>query len=224
MMSNKKSKKRPYTQRARARRREELHRRITKAAVQLHGSVGPARTTVRDIAKLAGVRRATVYNHFSSDLELYDACSSLWFSENPPPDPTGWAEISDPAERIKVALEAMYEYYGRGREMLGNVLRDTPQVPSLREVLRLKWWPLMEMMVATLAEGWSDLEGDKGTQVETSSQQPVESHDGNLRLNASLRVALDFFTWQTMSKSGLSAHQAARLAAAWIGAGVKSIR
>jgi AcrR family transcriptional regulator len=224
MMSNKKSKKRPYTQRARARRREELHRRITKAAVQLHGSVGPARTTVRDIAKLAGVRRATVYNHFSSDLELYDACSSLWFSENPPPDPTGWAEISDPAERIKVALEAMYEYYGRGREMLGNVLRDTPQVPSLREVLRLKWWPLMEMMVATLAEGWSDLESDKGTQVETSSQQPVESHDGNLRLNASLRVALDFFTWQTMSKSGLSAHQAARLAAAWIGAGVKSIR
>jgi AcrR family transcriptional regulator len=224
MMSNKKSKKRPYTQRARARRREELHRRITKAAVQLHGSVGPARTTVRDIAKLAGVRRATVYNHFSSDSELYDACSSLWFSENPPPDPTGWAEISDPAERIKVALEAMYEYYGRGREMLGNVLRDTPQVPSLREVLRLKWWPLMEMMVATLAEGWSDLESDKGTQVETSSQQPVESHDGNLRLNASLRVALDFFTWQTMSKSGLSAHQAARLAAAWIGAGVKSIR
>lgn len=223
-MSNKnkeRQKKRPYTQKVRARRRDEVHRRITMAAVYLHGSVGPARTTVRDIAKRAGVRRATVYNHFPTDLQLLDACSSHWFGENPPPDPAGWVSISDPAERIKVALEAMYGYYCRGREMLENVLRDTPQVPALQEILRSKWWPLFETMVAILAQGWSTPRSDTGTQTETSGQDSVESNDGNLELRASLRVALDFFTWQTLSDSGLSDPDAAGLVARWIEASLE---
>ena len=82
MMSNKKQKapkksdSRPYRLRERARKMEETRQRITEAAVQLHRSVGPARTTVSEIAARAGVRRMTVYNHFPSDAELIDACSS----------------------------------------------------------------------------------------------------------------------------------------------------
>ena len=201
-MSNKTTKnhqKRPYTQRARARRREEVHQRITQAALDLHGSVGPAQTTISDIAKRAGVRRATVYNHFSSDLELFDACSSLWFSENPPPDPTVWMAISDPAKRVKIALEAMYEYYGSGKEMLEKVLRDTPQVPALQEILHQKWRPLLEKMVEILVHGWDNSE-----------------RDANLKRRATLRVALNFFTWQTLAVSGLSNREAAHLVATWI--------
>lgn len=223
-MSNKtkNSNKRAYTQRARAVRRAEVHRRITMAAVHLHESVGPAQTTIKEIARLAGVRRATVYNHFPTDLQLLDSCSSHWFSENPPPDPTGWVAISDPIERIRTALHAMYDYYEHGREMLGKVFRDTPQVPALQEILRLKWWPLAELMIGILSQGLSDSGNDKSRPLENWDQQPAESQNENLELDASLRVALDFFTWKTLSSSGLSNRRAAHLAATWIKAGVES--
>jgi AcrR family transcriptional regulator len=223
MVSNKNkdsSGKRTYTLRARARRQEEVHRRITLATVHLHGTVGPARTTVSDIAKLAGVRRATVYNHFPTDLELIDACSSHWFAENPPPDPAPWAEILDPGCRVETALAAMYEYYDRGQEMMENVLRDAPLVAALEKILQQKWLPMMEGIVGILAEGWRSNEvGTHATGadgMEHAKIQPIRQ-GGEVELRASLRVALDFFTWQTLATtSGLSNDEAARLAAAWV--------
>ena len=200
--------KRPYHQKARARRRDEIHRRITLAAVYLHGSIGPAKTTVSDIAKRAGVRRATVYNHFPTDLELIDACSSHWFSENPPPNPAEWEAISDPALRIRTALEAMYSYYDHAQDMLEKVLRDTPQIPALEEILHRKWWPLIEQMIGVLA----------GDRTGAASSVPSEMADTKLEIRASLRTVLDFFTWQTLVRSGLSNEQSARLAATWIDA------
>jgi len=188
--------KRAYTLRARARRQEDVHQRITLAAVHLHETVGPARTTMSEIAKIAGVQRATVYNHFPTELDLIGACSSHWFAENPPPDPTPWAEISDPGRRTETALTAMYGYYERGRPMLENVLRDATLVAALEEIIEQKWSPMMEGIVELLAEGWE-------------SRQP--------ELRASIRVALDFFTWRTLATSGLSNDEAARLTATWIG-------
>ena len=213
MVSNKNTdgrRKRPYTLKARARRRDEVHRRITLAAVHLHGTVGPARTTVSDIAKHARVRRATVYNHFASDRELLDACSSHWFAENPPPDPSPWSQISAPRTRAETALVAMYDYYEHGRAMLDNVLRDAPLVPALAEVLETKWTPLLEAIVAMLAEGWR-----------TSG---VAARDRDRDLRASLQVALDFFTWKTLAAAGLSSAQAAGLATSWIAAGHEGAR
>jgi AcrR family transcriptional regulator len=161
--------------------------------------VGPARTTVSEIAKRAGVRRATVYNHFPSDLELIDACSSHWVAENPPPDPAPWVEIRDPARRVEVALAAMYDYYDRGKDMLANVLRDEPLVPALAEINGRKWWPAIEQLVELLAGGWED-----DTEADRAERR------------ATLRVALDFFTWQTLARSGLPNDRAAHLAAGWI--------
>jgi AcrR family transcriptional regulator len=212
MVSNKNMKaprKRPYTQKARAQRRDAVHRRITLAAVELHGSLGPARTTVSEVAKRAGVRRATVYNHFPTDFELIDACSSHWFSENLPPDSAPWAEIPDPEHRIATALIAMYGYYDRGQSMLENVLRDAALVPALEKILQQKWWPMMEGIVEMLA---AETGGDKaGDTVETPQK-------GATQRRASLKVALDFFTWRTLSASGLSNENAARLATAWVSA------
>ena len=221
-MSNKKqesSEKRPYTLRARAKRREEVHLRITEATVYFHGTVGPARTTMGGIAKHAGVRRATVYNHFPTDLELIDACSSHWFGNNPPPNPAPWAEIADPVPRTRAALEELYEYYHHGQDMLGNVLRDTELVPSLKEIIQLKWWPMLEGIVEILATGWVTPEVERSTMdagevidVNEQSTRP----GGYPELRASLRVALDFFTWQKLAESGLSNEKAARLATAWV--------
>ncbi len=39
-----------------------------------------------------------------TDLELIDACSSHWFTLNPPPDPAPWTEISDPGRRAEAIL------------------------------------------------------------------------------------------------------------------------
>jgi AcrR family transcriptional regulator len=226
MVSNKNEddvRKRPYTLKARARRQEEVHRRITKAAVELHRTVGPARATVSEIAKMAGVRRATVYNHFPTDLELIDACSSHWVAENPPPDPSAWAQIADPVRRAEAALTAMYAYYDRGQDMLENVLRDAPIVPALDEINRRKWWPMVEGLAEMLAAGWRDAgvaDAAAGTGVRRDSEELTTAGDDGGPMRASLRVALDFFTWRTLARSGLTNEQAARLATAWICAGL----
>jgi AcrR family transcriptional regulator len=59
---------------------------ITEATVELHGTVGPARTTVAEIARKAGVQRLTVYTHFPDLTSLFAACTTHWFGEHPPPD------------------------------------------------------------------------------------------------------------------------------------------
>ena len=102
------TRKRAYRKRRRAEQEEETRLRITEAAVDLHGSVGPARTTVSAIAERAGVQRATVYRHFPDEEALFAACSSHWAALNPPPDPAAWAEIADPDERLRRALSELY--------------------------------------------------------------------------------------------------------------------
>jgi len=67
--------------------RAALRRQITAAAVDLHSTVGPARTTISAIAERAGVQRLTVYRHFPEERDLFAACGAHWISENPPPDP-----------------------------------------------------------------------------------------------------------------------------------------
>ena len=112
MVSNKKQEipqKRPYKLKTRAKRLNEVHLRITEAAVFFHETIGPAKTTMGEIAKHAGVQRATIYNHFATELELIDACSSHWFSRNLPPNMTTWTQISDPKKRVETALIAMYQ-------------------------------------------------------------------------------------------------------------------
>jgi len=55
---------RKYEMKRRAERMEETRRRITEAAVELHETVGPARTTVSAVAEKARVQRHTYYRHF----------------------------------------------------------------------------------------------------------------------------------------------------------------
>jgi AcrR family transcriptional regulator len=124
---------RPYRKRRRAEQEADTRRRITEAAVDLHGSVGPARTTVSAVADRAGVQRATVYRHFPDEESLFAACSSHWAALNPPPDPSAWAEVADPDARLRRALAELYEWYERNEGMLENTSRDLPLVPAMRD-------------------------------------------------------------------------------------------
>ena len=49
----------------------ETHLRITEAAIELHGTVGPSRTTLSAVAKRAGVERRTLYRHFPTEADLF---------------------------------------------------------------------------------------------------------------------------------------------------------
>src|SRR4029079_14762822 len=98
------SKRRNYRKRRRAEQEAETRLRITEAAVKLHGTVGPAKTTVSGIAQEAGVQRATVYRHFPDEEAIFAACTSHYRSLHPPPDLRRWADIEDPAERLRKAL------------------------------------------------------------------------------------------------------------------------
>jgi AcrR family transcriptional regulator len=185
-------KPRRYRKRRRAESEQQTRRRITEAAVELHGTVGPANTTVTDIANLAGVSRMTVYNHFPTDLELFQACSSHWASENPFPDPGSWT-AEDPAERLRGALLELYPWYRGRQQMLGNVIRDTANLPALAEVMGPLWESYMGALVQALAEGWSDA--------------GVVSGD----VTVMLRLAVDFSSWRTLTGSGVRDEDAAIL-------------
>jgi AcrR family transcriptional regulator len=125
--------KRKYEKKRRAELEEETRRRITETAVELHGTVGPARTSISAIAERAGVRRSTVYRHFPDEVALFDACSSHWAAANPPPDMTRWESIDDPDERLRAALGDLYAYYGRTERMMENLLRDEATMPVVKD-------------------------------------------------------------------------------------------
>src|SRR5436309_3161577 len=99
---------RTYTKRRRAESEADTRLRITESAVQLHGSLGPSRTSISAVAEHAGVRRSTVYRHFPDDAALFAACSAHWGEANPPPDLASWAAVEDPGERLRSGLLELY--------------------------------------------------------------------------------------------------------------------
>jgi AcrR family transcriptional regulator len=130
-MGDKRPTKRKYELKQRAAEMAETRRRITAAAVDLHGTVGPARTTMSAIAERAGVQRHTVYRHFPTEADLLGACSAHYFAANPWPDPEPWREISAPQQRLATALDQLYAWYERTEPMFTNVLRDLELVDAL---------------------------------------------------------------------------------------------
>ena len=52
--------KRQYRLKRRAETEQRTRLRITESTVELHGTLGPARTSISAVAQRAGVRRSTV--------------------------------------------------------------------------------------------------------------------------------------------------------------------
>ena len=109
---------------------DDTRQRIIEATVALHGSVGPAATTVMAIAERAGVTRATVYRHFADDAALFQACSSHWLSQQSRPNTARWADIAGPEERLRAGLADLYRFYRAGESMLTRIYRDIAALPE----------------------------------------------------------------------------------------------
>jgi AcrR family transcriptional regulator len=116
----------------RAEQVDGTRQRVVEAAVHLHGTIGPAATTIAGIAEAAGVTRLTVYRHFPDDAALFEACSSHWLSQQQPPDPSGWASIASPERRLRTGLADIYRFYRAGADMLFRIHRDIEAIPEAR--------------------------------------------------------------------------------------------
>jgi len=127
-------KSRKYEMLKRAEQMDLTRQRIVEAAATLHGTVGPAATTIAAIADLAGVTRVTVYRHFPDDTSLFGACSAHWQSQQRLPDPGAWAQIGDPAKRLAAGLADLYRFYGADEAMLTNIYRDFDALPRAQQV------------------------------------------------------------------------------------------
>jgi AcrR family transcriptional regulator len=121
--------KRKYELKRRAERKAETRRRIVEAAVGLHSTVGPARTTIAAIAERAGVQRQTVYAHFPSETELFRACSSHWAALHPFPEEDRWHGMERADERLGAALGAVYAWYEQVEGDLAVFRRDAELHP-----------------------------------------------------------------------------------------------
>jgi AcrR family transcriptional regulator len=184
--------KRKYELKKRAEQVGETRRRITEAAIELHGTVGPSRTTMSAVAERAGVERRTLYRHFPTEAELFEACSTHYFSANPRPDLSNWRAIRDPQQRLERALDELYAYYERTEPMFSNVLRDAELVDFARDAVA----PLN----AYLDEAADLLIVGRGAR-------------GRRRqlLRGAVRHVLDFSTWHSLSSNGIGRSDAARL-------------
>src|SRR4051794_20867398 len=116
--------KRRYEKAKRAEEEWRTRAGIVDAAEHLHGTLGPAHTTVSAVAAHAGVTRATVYRHFQDEESLFLACSRQWLSRQQLPQPERWRLVEDPVERLRTGLTDVYRFYRRGDRMLANVHRD----------------------------------------------------------------------------------------------------
>jgi AcrR family transcriptional regulator len=186
-------KRRPYKMKRRAEQEAQTRQRITESAVELHGTLGPARTSIKAVAEKAGVPRSTVYRHFPDEEALFGACSAHWAAENPPPDVSRWERIDDPDRRLQTALDELYAFYRGAGDMLDKLLRDEAAVPMVAKLFA-PFHDFMAAIVEILMRG----RGLRG-----------KARD---RVRAAIGHAISFRTWQQLTgEQGLGNEEAVEL-------------
>ena len=146
---------RSYTLKRRADQQAQTRQRIVEAAIDLHGTVGPAQTSLSMVAEKAGVQRNTLYAHFPDERSLLLACSGTSLERDPPPDAQAWRGIADRTERLRTGLKAVYDWYGGNAQLLACVLRDAEHYAPVREVSELRYGPVIGGWHEVLGEGLS---------------------------------------------------------------------
>jgi len=181
---------RGYRLKRRAERQEQTKESIVEAAIELHQTVGPATTTVTDIAQRAQVGRVTVYRHFPDEPALVRACTGRYFERHPAPDPERWRAIPDPAERLRTGLRETYAYHRETEAMISRVLADARD-HEVMAPYHAHWRRAADVLV-----------------------EPFAASGSRRRLlRAAIALALAFDSWRTLVREqGLDDEQAVAVA------------
>ena len=185
--------KRTYELKARAESQRRTRERIVRATTELHREVGPAKTTVAEIARRAGVQRLTVYNHFPEDIELFGACQAHWMGLHPLPDMSATIAHPDPTERVRGVLRGFYGWYRETAPMAEKIQRDRGAVPALDALMKQTADARLVQLTQALVGGF----GSRGRRAQWQ--------------RALIRLALDFWTWRSFNGEGLDDNTAADL-------------
>lgn len=180
------AKRRDYRLGKRADKQAETRMRIVEAAVELHSTLGPMRTTVSQIAERAGVQRHTYYAHFPVERDLFLACSELALERDPLPDLEVLRAIPTGRDRVRGGLEQFYGWFERNTQQAGCILRDAEDHAITREMVELRWRPVFREAAQVLGKGLGE------------------------RSRLLLGVALDFACWRTLAQT-LTSDKAAAL-------------
>jgi len=185
--------KRSYRMRARAERQAETRQRIVDAAVELHSSLGPARTSLSAVAERAGVQRATLYAHFAGEEALFRACTLHWRATHPFPSPAAWESIADPSRRLRRALREVYAWYSSVEPEFTLFVRDSYVFPG--------FWDERTEAIASLAKSLAEPWGRRRALV------------------AAVGHAVEFETWRSLVlRQGLTQAQAVDAMVAFVAA------
>ena len=192
--------KRTYRMKQRAESQEATRRRITESAVALHERLGPSQTSMAAVAEHAGVQRSTLYRHFPDEAALFAACSAHWYASHPRPDIEAWAEITDPAARLRKGLAELYAWYRSTGTMLDRMIRDEHLVAAVG--MRFGQFHVWLDHARDLLLAGRGLRGARKAEV-----------------SALIRVALQFETWRVLCRDGgLEDEDAAELMAGLVAA------
>jgi len=194
---------RKYELKARAEKQAETRRRIVEATLGLHQEVGPARTTVAEIARRAGVQRLTVYNNFPNEAELFDACGQHAMEVNPPPDPSAALAIDDPVERLRAVLGPLYRWYRKNAQATENLQRDRLVLPALDSVMKIRMDRSLSSLTDALANGFA-----------------AKGHAAK-GVRAAVALSLDFWTWRRLAGERMSDDDAGTLMVGAVNAAAK---
>ena len=183
---------------ARERNRLRTRQRIVEAAMELHTTVGPARTTVMGIAERAGVQRHTVYAHFPDEPAIFRACTAHWLDLNPLPDHERWTAIASFEDRVEAAIRDVHEWWERTADDLIPVMADVGRVAAMAEAIDF-WREQTGAWVAAVLAG----HGLRGRR--------------RARTEAALRHALALETWRSLTASdGMTPSEAVRLMSGFV--------
>ena len=104
---------RRYTLGKRGEAQAETRRRIVEATLRLYRDVGIAGATVPAIARAADVAPATVRNHFPEPTDLAGAAADAILAGLGMPDPTIYAGVAGPIERLERLLVEVAAFFER---------------------------------------------------------------------------------------------------------------
>ena len=85
-------------------KRERTRRQLLHATVEVIASRGVAGTTIQEIARVAGMAPGTVYNHFSTREEIFEALALALFTTLNERVVQSYQHIEDGAQRMSIGM------------------------------------------------------------------------------------------------------------------------